>query len=212
MIVYADLISGDEMMTDAFKIKPVMNSKGEKVEGLFEVESEIIVKGGDNVDIGCGNSFGGGGADEIVDDSVEKVNNIISSFNLSECPFGSRNEFKEYLKEYVKKVRTALKDSGTPQPQIKAFMAIAPDMVKFLLENYKEYQFYTGSSYDPSGAMAFAYYKEGALTPSFVFIEAGLKVTKVVELRDIFIIESALGKVFIRFIADLFEHFCCLLL
>lgn len=44
-----------------------------------QVESGMTVKGSDNVDIGCGNAFGGD--DEVVDDSVEKVlypNRIIS--------------------------------------------------------------------------------------------------------------------------------------
>lgn len=37
----------------------------------MQVESGTTVKGSDNVDIGCGNAFGGD--DEAVDDSVEKV-------------------------------------------------------------------------------------------------------------------------------------------
>ncbi|CAM9944734.1 unnamed protein product [Hapterophycus canaliculatus] len=37
MIVYKDLISGDEMMTDAFPQKPVVGDDGEVVEGMFEV-------------------------------------------------------------------------------------------------------------------------------------------------------------------------------
>ena len=35
-----------------------------------QVNSAMMVKGTDNVDIGCGDAFGGG---EEVDDSVEKV-------------------------------------------------------------------------------------------------------------------------------------------
>lgn len=37
---------------------------------FVKVDSAMMVKGGDNVDIGCGDAFGGG---EEVDDSVEKV-------------------------------------------------------------------------------------------------------------------------------------------
>ena len=36
MIVYKDLISGDEMMTDAFPQNPVV-CDGETIEGMFEV-------------------------------------------------------------------------------------------------------------------------------------------------------------------------------
>ena len=39
MLVYTDVISGDEMMTDAFKRHPVLDSEGNAVEGLFEVST-----------------------------------------------------------------------------------------------------------------------------------------------------------------------------
>lgn len=39
MIVYKDLISGDEMMTDAFPQNPVVGDDGETVEGMFEVRN-----------------------------------------------------------------------------------------------------------------------------------------------------------------------------
>lgn len=38
---------------------------------MMQVQSGSAVKGSDNVDIGCGNAFGGD--EEAVDDSVEKV-------------------------------------------------------------------------------------------------------------------------------------------
>lgn len=41
------------------------------------MESATAVKGADNVDIGCGNAFGGD--DEAVDDSVEKVRLLLST-------------------------------------------------------------------------------------------------------------------------------------
>lgn len=36
-----------------------------------------------------------------------------------QLPFGSKGEFKEYLKEYVQKVRQELKSAGTPVEEIK---------------------------------------------------------------------------------------------
>ncbi len=43
-----------------------------------QVQSATTVKGADNVDIGCGNAFGG--EDEAVDDSVEKVFRDLARF------------------------------------------------------------------------------------------------------------------------------------
>jgi hypothetical protein len=75
MIVYKDIITGDEMISDSYKLGPVMEG-GEEVPGLMEVESSQVAVGGGDVDIGCGNAFGGTGEDEGVDDSVERENNI----------------------------------------------------------------------------------------------------------------------------------------
>ena len=44
MIVYKDLISSDEMITDAFTQNPVMDNDGTIIEGLFEVESKMKIK------------------------------------------------------------------------------------------------------------------------------------------------------------------------
>ncbi|CAM9566109.1 unnamed protein product [Chrysoparadoxa australica] len=176
MIVYQCWVTGDEMITDAFKHNPVMVD-GEEMPGLFEVESSTTVKGADNVDIGCGNAFGGD-EEEVADDGAEKVNNVIDPFQYTEVPFGSKVEFRDYLKEYVRKVRSCLKEAGTPQPEIKEFMGRAPEFVKYLLGMYNEFQFYSGPSFNPEGSMAFAYYKEGAHNPTFMYIADGLKVVK----------------------------------
>ena len=176
MIVYKDLISGDEMMTDAFPQNPVVGNDGETVEGMFEVESSTAVKGADNVDIGCGNAFGG--EEEVVDDSVEKVNNVIDPFKYTEVPFGSKTELKDYLKEYVRSVRAKLKEKGTPQPEIKEFMAQAPGMVKFLLSKFADMQTFAGESMTAEGGMAFGYYKDGAHNPTFAYISKAMEAEK----------------------------------
>lgn len=53
----------------------------------WQVESSTAVKGADNVDIGCGNAFGG--EEEVVDDSVEKVA-FIEYHVVICCSFGDR--------------------------------------------------------------------------------------------------------------------------
>ncbi|CAM9477613.1 unnamed protein product [Ascophyllum nodosum] len=176
MIVFKDLISADEMMTDAFPQKPVIDDDGNEIEGLFEVDSAMMVKGTDNVDIGCGDAFGGG---EEVDDSVEKVNNVIDSFKYTEVPFGSKTELRDYLKDYMKSVRAKLKEKGTPQPEIKQFMAQAPAICKFLLGKFSDMQTFAGESMTSEGGMAFGYYKEGAHNPTFVYISKALDAEKV---------------------------------
>lgn len=157
---------------------------GEEVPGLFEVESAMIVVGGGDIDIGCGNAFGGAAEDEGADDSAQKENNVsgpssfsytvralrkrwksvvvgidgsmgpsaptrargpashirtrartcrvVSALSLTKLPhanmspnhnqampFGSKGEFKSWIKDYVRNVRQTLKGNGVAQEEIK---------------------------------------------------------------------------------------------
>eukprot|EP00604_Paraphysomonas_vestita_P000951 CAMPEP_0174817668 /NCGR_PEP_ID=MMETSP1107-20130205/155_1 /TAXON_ID=36770 /ORGANISM="Paraphysomonas vestita, Strain GFlagA" /LENGTH=179 /DNA_ID=CAMNT_0016028593 /DNA_START=89 /DNA_END=628 /DNA_ORIENTATION=- len=173
MIVYRDIISGDEMLSDAFPLKPVVDENGEVIEGLMYCESRNITKGGGDIDIGCGNSFGGATEDDAgVDDSVQTVNNVIDSFQYTETQVGSATDFKAWIKEYMNAVRQKLRDAGKEREQIQAFMGQAPNIAKFLLKNFKDLQFYLGPAFDPS-TMVFSLYAEGATTPNFYFIMGG---------------------------------------
>ena len=174
MIVYKDIFTGDEVLSDSFPVKKI-----EGVEGLLEAESAMVAVGGD-VDIGCGNAFGGGGEEEEVDSDVVKENNISGSsgFGYMEMPFGSKNEFKQWFKEYVRKLRQELKGSGTPVEEIKKFMDEAPVFFKWLLEKFDDLQFFVSKSMNPDGGIIFSYYKDGAMTPTFIYIEKGYKISK----------------------------------
>mmetsp|Transcript_10985 Transcript_10985/g.15829 ORF Transcript_10985/g.15829 Transcript_10985/m.15829 type:complete len:184 (-) Transcript_10985:163-714(-) len=178
MIIYKCRFSGDEMCSDAFRPNPVKDENGEEVLGLFEIESQKVNKdSGATVDIGCGGEFGGADADAAVDDNVETVNNVIddrNGFDLHECPMGKK-DFKDYLQTYCKNVRQKLKDdSKVTGPEVKAFTSAAPAFCKFLLGKFDDLQFYTTASMDPEGSMVYAYYKDGASNPTFVYIVAGM--------------------------------------
>ena len=177
MIVYKDILSGDEMMTDSFSQNNVIDDKGDIIYGMFEVESSMNSKGSENIDIGCGNAFGGGEDDNELTSS-EKVNNIIESFKYTEVPFSNKTEFKQYLKDYVRSVRAKLKEKGTPQPEIKEFMAQAPSIVMFLMSKFSDMQTFAGESMTAEGGMAFGYYKENAHCPTFLYIKKALESEK----------------------------------
>eukprot|EP00814_Leptocylindrus_danicus_P014752 CAMPEP_0116010072 /NCGR_PEP_ID=MMETSP0321-20121206/3795_1 /TAXON_ID=163516 /ORGANISM="Leptocylindrus danicus var. danicus, Strain B650" /LENGTH=179 /DNA_ID=CAMNT_0003479125 /DNA_START=91 /DNA_END=630 /DNA_ORIENTATION=+ len=174
MIIYKCRFTGDEMMSDAFKPRPVKDESGEEIPGLFEVESQKVNKDGGAVDIGCGNEFGGGG-DDMDDPGAEIVNNVIDEtigFGFQEVPMGKK-DMKDFLAGFCKNLRTKLKDDeSVPGPEVKAFTQAAPTFCKWLLGKYDDLQFFTSPSMDPDGSMAFAYYT--GIDPIFVFIKAGL--------------------------------------
>jgi len=162
------------MLSDAFKPAPVKDEDGEEVPGLIQIQSQKVNKdSGASIDIGCGNEFGGGGDD--VDDAAENVNNVVDEtlgFDLHEVPMGKK-DVKEYLQQYCKNLRQKLKDDDSvPGPEVKAFTQSAPVFCKWILSKYDDMQFFTSSSMDPDGSMAFAYYE--GVDPIFVYIKAGL--------------------------------------
>mmetsp|Transcript_36496 Transcript_36496/g.26572 ORF Transcript_36496/g.26572 Transcript_36496/m.26572 type:complete len:179 (-) Transcript_36496:12-548(-) len=177
MIVYRCLITGDEMLSDAYKLHEVVDSDGNVVEGLMYCESKNIAKGGDDVDIGCGNSFGGGGEEDAVDSTAETVNNVIDSFQYTETQVGGASDFKAWLKEYFQQVRKILRDKGKPKEEIQAFMGTASGIAKYLLTNFSDLQFYLGPAFNPE-SMCFSIYPEGATTPNFLYIMGGIDAEK----------------------------------
>jgi hypothetical protein len=140
-------------------------------------ESKNIVKGDADVDIGCGNSFGGGGEDEGVDSSAQTVNNVIDGFQYTETQIGTANDFKAWIKDYMNAVVLKLRAKGTPKEDIQKFKTTAPDVAKFFLKNFSDVQFYLGPSFN-SESMVFSIYPEGAVTPNFYYIMGGMVAEK----------------------------------
>jgi len=89
-------------------------------------------------------------------------------------------ELKEWIKSYCQNVRQAHKDAGTPQEEIKAFMADAKNFAGWLLKKYKDLSPYMAANCNPDGCIIFEYWPdESASNPNFVYIAGGLKATKV---------------------------------
>ena len=163
------------MLSDAFKLMEVFDKDGEKVEGLMMCESKNVAVGGDDIDIGCGNSFGGSGEEEGAED-VQTVNNIIERFSYTETQLGAA-DFKAWIKEYMVALRGKMRTAGVEKEKIQAFMATAPGIAKFFLKNFSDVQFYLGPSFC-ADTMCFAMYNGEALTPNFYYIMEGVDETK----------------------------------
>ena len=111
MIIFTCKITGDEMLTDAYKVEDVTDDEGNVVPGLMEIESQIVAKAGGDIDIGAGNAFGGGGEDEPVDDNVEKVNNVIDEtmgFGYQVCDMKKKVRSEKARSEVTKRHCTAI--------------------------------------------------------------------------------------------------------
>mmetsp|Transcript_4774 Transcript_4774/g.6576 ORF Transcript_4774/g.6576 Transcript_4774/m.6576 type:complete len:182 (+) Transcript_4774:54-599(+) len=172
MIVYRDVITGDEMLSDAFNLLEVKDEEGNVVEGLMCCQSKMISKS-DEVDVGCGNNFGGGGGegeeDAGFENTVQTVNNVIDGFQYTETQVGTANDFKAWIKEYMNAVVLKLREKNIPKEKIQAFKASAPGIAKYFLKRYSDVQFYLGPSFD-SNSMVFSIYQGEDTTPTFYYI------------------------------------------
>ncbi len=134
----------------------------------------MISKGGEEVDIGCGNSFGGDAPEEGGGDSgVEQVNNVIESFQYTETQIGTASDFKAWIKEYMNAVVLAHRAKNTPKEKIQAFKAAAPGIAKYFLTRFSDVQFYLTASFN-SESMVFSIFEDGELTPRFYYIMGGI--------------------------------------
>ncbi|ROW12102.1 hypothetical protein VMCG_00700 [Cytospora schulzeri] len=170
MLIYTDIITGDEMISDSYDLN--------LVDGIvYEADCAMIEEGGVTFDIGANASAEE--AEENVEDDKIKVNNIVHSFRLASTSFDKKS-FLGYLKGYMKSVKTALKEAGKSDEEVKEFETGASKYVKEkLLPNFKDFEFYTGESMNPDGMVALLNYREDGTTPYFIFWKHGMKETKV---------------------------------
>lgn len=170
MIIFKDIITDDEIISDSYDLK--------EVDGIvYEADCAMITEG--NVDVDIGANASAEEAEEALDDQVVKVNNIVHSFRLQSTSFDKKS-YLSYLKGYMKAVKKGLEEAGKPEAEVKAFETGAQKFVKEkLLANFKDWEFYTGESMNPDGMVVLLNYREDGTTPYVVVWKHGLKEMKV---------------------------------
>lgn len=165
MLIYEDIISKDELFSDAFPLK----DNG----AVYEIDCKMItVKEGADVDIGANPSTEEG--EEALEDGMITVNNLVYSNRLQQTTFDKKG-YLVYLKEYMKTLKGLIAD----EEERTKFETDAQAAAKKIVANFKDYEFYTGSNMDPKGAVMLLNYREDGITPFFTVFKAGLKATKV---------------------------------
>ena len=167
MLVYQDLLTGDELLSDSFPYREIENGI------LWEVDGKWVVQGAIDVDIGANPSAEGGGDDEGVDDQAVKVVDIVDTFRLQEQPPFDKKQFVTFMKRYIKNLSAKL--DAEKQEEFKKNIEGA---TKYLLGKLKDLQFFVGESMHDDGGLVFAYYKDGATNPTFLYFSHGLKEVK----------------------------------
>lgn len=172
MLLYRDVITGDEMFSDAFKITEIDDM-------AFEVDCKMVsMKSGVDVDIGANPSAEEGGDDagpSGEDGGAATVNNVVYSFRLSETQF-DKKAYMTYIKGYMKTVKAYL--TANKPDRLAVFEKKIQPLVKKILENFKDYECYVGESMNPEGMVGLLNYRDDGVTPYFTFFKDGLKEEK----------------------------------
>ncbi|CAO2142646.1 unnamed protein product, partial [Urochloa humidicola] len=132
----------------------------------------LPVQGAVDVDIGA-NPSAEGGDDEGVDDQAVKVVDIVDTFRLQEQPAFDKKQFVTFIKRYIKNLTAKLEPEKAEE-----FKKGIEGATKFLLGKLKDLQFFVGESMHDDGSLVFAYYKDGATDPTFLYFAHGLKEIK----------------------------------
>ncbi|KAJ3484559.1 hypothetical protein NLI96_g5562 [Meripilus lineatus] len=166
MLLFKDVVSEDEMLTDAFPIKEVDDI-------VFEVDcAMVVVKEGD-VDIGANPSAEE--AEESLEEAAEKVNNVVHSGRLQSTVFDKKT-YISHIKGYMKAVKEHLQKNNPDR--VAAFESKAQPFVKKIIANFKDYEFYTGENMNPDGMVALLNYREDGVTPYLTFWKDGFTTVK----------------------------------
>uniref|UniRef100_A0A8C7W3L1 Translationally-controlled tumor protein homolog n=1 Tax=Oncorhynchus mykiss TaxID=8022 RepID=A0A8C7W3L1_ONCMY len=165
MIIYKDIITGDELFTEVYKITEVCDGMLYEVQGKLTSRSEDV----DGALIGANASAEGG--DEGSEASTVSGVDIVLNSKLQETSAYNKKAYQSYIKGYMKAVKAKLEEQGSKR--VQAFMAGAPAAVKMILGNLDKYQFFTGESMNCDGAIGLLDYREDGVTPFFFLFFCG---------------------------------------
>ncbi|XP_056145017.1 translationally-controlled tumor protein homolog isoform X1 [Lampris incognitus] len=169
MIIYKDIVTGDEMFSDIYKVKESSNGI------LFEVEGKMVSRT-DELDESL---FGSNASAEEQTEACEGATvsgvDIVLNHKLQETAF-TKQSYKTYIKEYMKLIKTTLEEKNPER--VQPFVKGAPDEIKNIIANFANYQFFTGESMNPEGMIGLLDYRPDGTTPYMIFFKDGLEVEK----------------------------------
>lgn len=167
MIIFNDIFSNDELLSDAYDVKTVD-------EVIYEADCAMIKVGNGDIDIGANPSAEAG--DDDVDDGSEIVNNVVHSFRLQPTAFDKKS-FLTYIKGYMKAVKAKLQESNPDD--VATFEKGAQTYVKKVIGSFNDWEFYTGESMDPDAMVIMLNYREDGTTPFVAIWKHGINAVKV---------------------------------
>ncbi|KAJ5552016.1 Translationally controlled tumor protein [Penicillium sp. DV-2018c] len=188
MIIYTDIVSGDEIVADTFKLVP-----NKQFDVLWECDCRKYLKRG-NEDFqleGANPSAEEGGDDEGGDGEAVMVHDIEDQFRLQwlkveDGAKPSKESYKEHIKSYIKKLHKnavpALREGKTTEEADEAekeWKKKIAGAMKMILANWDNYDVLMGQSMDGDAMHVLIDFREDGVTPYATVWADGLKPIKV---------------------------------
>lgn len=172
MLIYKDIFNKDELCSDSYPMKKLYDGAIMEVSGSY-----ISIDGGiDEALIGGNASAEGEDAGASAQDSSTKGINVVLTHNLCETAF-TKKDFKTYMKMFLKNTVTWLNENGK-EGEVAAFKKGATEAMKKIMDDFKEWSFYTGESMDPEATLVLGGYREDGITPYFWYFSHALEEEK----------------------------------
>ena len=150
MIIYRDIISDDEVLSDSFKAETIEDV-------VYKVKTAKIL-------------------DEDDPDAGEFVN-LVKIHDLREVQYDKKT-YGMQVKGYMAKVVAHLEKSKPDR--VAVFKKNAQEfIVKTVMANFSEFQFFSGKEMNPEGMVLLSRWEEGDVSPTFYVWKDGVNAEKV---------------------------------
>lgn len=173
MKIFKDIFTGDELASDTQPIE-VIN------DVVYKIQSKMVTKtDSGEYNIGANPSQDAENPpeeDSSVDPTTVTVNLIADNHKLQQTSFDKKS-FMAYIKSYMKRLLEKLKAENPARAEI--FQKNVQSFVKTVLDNFSDYDFWTGESMDLEAMVILMSYGEDGMTPYFYLFKDGIIEEKV---------------------------------
>ena len=165
MIVYQDILTGDELLSDKFPKEEIFNGS------MYKVQAKLVAQGTPNVNIDANPSDKNSIEVDDEDQSILVVD-IVDTFKLQEYTLDKKN-FAHWAAKHTKDISKVLSDE-----RLSIFQKNSKTNMNFLMTSFSTLRFFTGASTMIDSSFVFAKYEEGSEHPTFYYFIDDLKEIK----------------------------------
>ncbi|KAL9130573.1 MAG: hypothetical protein Q9217_001286 [Psora testacea] len=171
MIIYKDIVTGDEIISDTYNLKDIDDV-------VYEVDCKMVTKGGVEVNIGANASAEE--QEEVLEEQTDQVIDVVDGFRMTKMAFGDKKQLAGQIKGYLKKAIEKMKEAGKSEEEIKKFQSgVQGYFTKKIAPKLKDWDCYASESMDPDGMLCFLNYREDGITPYMIIWKHALTEMKV---------------------------------